>query len=59
MSIHGIISILATIAATLFMYNVSGGAVSLFVLFYGLYTINAIVNTEFYGPALDRDWQNH
>ena len=55
MSLHGIICCLVIIALTSVLYFVSGGLVSLFVFIYGLTLINAIVNTELYGCAYERD----
>jgi hypothetical protein len=55
MSVHGIVTSILTIFATSLLYCVSGGLVSLFVLFYGLTMLNAIVTTELYGPALERN----
>jgi len=56
MSVHGIVTSILTIFATSLLYCVSGGLVSLFVLFYGLTMLNAIVTTELYGPALERNF---
>lgn len=56
MTLHGIVAVVATISATAFLYNVSGGGVSLVVLGYGLFTLDAIINAEIYGCPLERDW---